>query len=230
MPSVSTEIRVDSKTLGTGTVLYPEKELGLNASPKIFRLDAIAGTGSQFAVSYMNIHRSGNGFIERDIIFGDSVYQAGGNTSAYFNTQIYGGAWRFAIINKSNWTAGFSFGLRWMQVSTGIKFQSAELQYSDDEKLGVPAPLLGLHGSVYITPRLLGRLSLEYFRINSGSLHAKAADHRFSVEYYFLKNIGAGVSYSKIDYEVNKFPLNNEFSGGINYSLKGFTVFAALRF
>ncbi|MFI5219501.1 MAG: hypothetical protein ACHQNT_08420 [Bacteroidia bacterium] len=230
MPTVSTTVRVDSKTLGTDTSINPEDELAFDARPKVLRLDAIAGSGSQFAISYMNIQRDGNAYITRDIVFGDTVYHAGGNTSAYFNTQIFGGSWRFAIINNRIWTAGISFGMRWMDVNTGITFQSEELQYSDDENVGVPAPLLGLHGSVYITPRLLGRFSLEYFRIHSSSFYAKAADHRFSAEYYFLKNLGAGVSYSIIDYEVNKFPFNNEFSGEINYSLKGFSLFVAARF
>lgn len=230
MPTVSTAVRVDSKTLGTGTVIKPEDELEFDATPKILRLDAIAGSGAQFALSYVNVQRDGNAYLTRDIIFGDTVYRAGGNTSAYFNTQIFGGTWRFAIINNSTWTAGLSFGLRWMDVNTGILFQSGELQYSDDENVGVPAPLVGLHGSVYVTPRLLGRFSLEYFRVNSTSFYAKAADHRFSVEYYFLKNLGAGVSYSIMDYEVNKFPFNDEFSGEINYSLKGFSLFVAARF
>jgi hypothetical protein len=231
MPAISTTVRVDGNItdIGIGTAISLEKDLSFSSSPNLFRIQAIAGEGSQFAFSYMMVNRKETANISRDIAFDDTVYHAGVTTHAYFNSQVFAGTWRFAIINNSIWTAGLSFGLRWLQIETGINVESDGYQYARDQKVGVPAPLAGLHGSVYITSHVLARTSLEYFHINLSGYEATARDHRFSLEYYPIKNLGIGGAYSITKYDASKFPFNNDFSGELNYSLKGFSVFAALR-
>ncbi len=127
-------------------------------------------------------------------------------------------------------TAQLSLGGRWMQVGACINVQSGEINYIRDEKAGVPVPLAGIHGRLYFIPRLMGRASLEYFYINTNGYEVMAKDFRFSLEYYFPKNFGAGAAYSVMEYDVNKFPFNKDFTGEVNYDLKGFSAFLAVRF
>jgi hypothetical protein len=230
-PSVSTTIRVDPRIEQyLGTTFSLEKDLAMSSSPKIFRFNAIAGSGMQFAFNYMNINRSGTAYLARDIAFDDTVYHAGANASAYFNSQIFGADWRFSFFNNPVFSAGVLLGFRWMELGTGIKLESGEFQYARDEKIGVPAPLLGVHGSAYITSHFLARATLEYFHLNIQGYEALAADHRFSLEYYPLKNLGIGSAYYITRYKVTKFPFEKDFSGEVDYSLKGLSFFVGLRF
>jgi hypothetical protein len=232
VPAISTTVRVDSplQGYGLGTTLNLENELGFDKTKAMLRFQAIVGRGSQIALSFMNIDRNGSAILTRDIAFDDTVYHVGANANAYFNSQIFGVSWRLSIINNPIITAGLSIGGKWIQAETGINVQSGELIYSRDVKAGVPVPLAGLHASVNITPQLMGRASAEYLHLSIRGYSATAEDYRIAAEYYFLKNLGAGIGYSFMKYQVNKFPFNNDFSGEIDYSLKGFSFLLAARF
>lgn len=232
LPSFSTDIRIDSdlNDLNLGTTLSLENELGFKKNQGIFRFHAIAGKSAQIMISYMNINRTGNAYLSRDIEFGDTVYHAGANTKSYFNSEIVGISWRFLLVNKPVASIGIALGAKWMHIETGIEVQSSDVYFSQTEKGDIPVPLIGLNFSSYVTPRLLARASFEYFHINIKNYKATAQDFSVSGEYYIFKNLGVGAAYSNSFYEIYKFPFNDDFSGKVNYSIKGLSVFLSARF
>lgn len=234
VPTIETTVRMDpgiySEFLGEGTTLNLEEELGFDRTAKQFRLRGMLGSNSAFEFSYMNIRRTGNAFLERDITFGDTVYHAGAFTNAYFNSKIYGATWKFALFSNDVVTAGLSLGARWLQVEAGIELTAEGVSYKEDKGAEFPVFMPGIHGSVYLTPRLLTRLSLEYLHLHISNFDATSADYRLSVEYYLLKNFGIGAGYSFTKFNITDLPLNKDFAGEVIYSLRGFGVYAAIRF
>lgn len=233
-PVIETTVRFDphgnSDIPFNGTKLNLENDLGLSSSGRVFRMRGVLGSGTSFDVSYLSIERQASKYIEREIIFGDTVYHAGALTDAYFNSKIYSGSWKFAIVNTPVVAAGLSLGARWLELGAGLSVFSEGNRYKQEVTAELPVLLPGFHGRVSVTSRLRAAISFEYLKLHIQDFEGKAIDHRFSLEYYPLKNLGIGADYSMMNYKLNKAPFHNDFSGEINYSLKGFGVFATLRF
>lgn len=232
-PNVTTSIRFDSKTAHLGTILSLEENLNFDEQPKLFRIDGTAKLSkrSTIAATFLSIHRNKTFTIDKDIRFKDTTFEVGANASMYFNTNYWALSYRYSIFAKPNWSAGLSIGARILTVKTGISANSVRLgNYSSASELVVPAALFGLHGSAYLTPRFQFRYTWEYLKLNVQGIDVYVFDNNLALEYYFLKNVGIGASYSNVAFLVRDLPFSNEFSGEIKYSWYGFSLFVAARF
>lgn len=229
-PTISTEITIDSKELGTATTFNLEDELKLPDNPTTFYFKTILGRRAQFAFSILSLKRQGDSYITRSITFADSTYSAGAFVHSYLNTIYYSGTFRFAILYKPNANAGLSLGMRWMNMSAGMSATYNDETVTRDERLQVPMFLPGVYGNVEIIPSLFGRISVEYLRLNIAGTETSGLEAQFSGEYYLIRNLGLGIAYSALDFKANDLPENDISIRDIDYSINGFSFFAALRF
>lgn len=233
VPEIVTSIRFDSKTAHVGTVISLENSLNFDENPKLLRADGIvrATKRSSFSLSFLSINRSRSWVLEKDIKFLDTTYTTGASAKMYFNTDYWGLSYRYSIFSKPTWSAGLSFGARILIVKTGISAESKLFgSYSSSSQLVIPAPLLGLHGSAYLMNRLQFRYTWEYLKLTVEGIDIYVYDNNLALEYYILKNVGMGLSYAAVTYKVNEIPFSDEFSGEIEYSISGFSLFLAARF
>lgn len=233
VPEIRTEIRFDSKTAHLGTVLSLENNLNFDSQPRLFRADGIAkfSKRSTAALSFIAINRSRTFTIDKDIEFKDTVFEVGAKANMYFNTNYWALSYRYSIFSKPTWNAGISTGFRALTIKTGISAESTRLgSYSADSKLLAPALLIGFHGSAYLLNRLQFRYTWEYLKLNINGIKVTVIDNNFGLEYYILRNVGIGGSYSYVSYKVREIPFNPEFSGMIEYTIFGFYLYVAVRF
>lgn len=228
---IETQLRLDSDN-GLGTSISLEDDFNLINKGFVFRADAIARVKrrSQFKFSYTSINRSRNLEIEDDISFADTTFYVGAKADFYFNTYYYALSWKYSLFEADNWNAGFSVGLRMIQFKTGIDASFNGSEYGSQSSIAAPAILFGLHGSGYLTPRLLGRYSFEYFQLSVADLSISIIETSASLEYYIIKNVGLGVAYSTNDYLVKDVPFDDGFKGRITFEFGGFSLLAVARF
>lgn len=228
---LETELRLNSE-FGPGTSISLEDDLKLLNEGFVFRADAIARVKrrSQFAVSYTSITRYRDVKIEKDIIFLDTTFYVGAKAHFYFNTYYYALTWRYALLEKPNWNAGFSVGVRIIQFRTGLEAELNGYKYDDKTSFAAPALLVGLHGSAYLMPRLLGRYSFEYFQAEISDIKIQVLETRASLEYFIIENVGLGIAFSTNDYLVKNIPFNNNFDGKVTFAFGGFSLMASARF
>lgn len=228
---LQTRLRLDSD-IGLGTEISLEDDLKLLNEGFVFRADAIARVKrrSQFAFSYTSILRRRNKEIDQDISFLDTTFYVGADIKFFFDTYYYALSWRYSLLEKPNWNAGFSVGLRVIQFKTGMEATINGNEYGEETSVAAPAILLGLHGSAYLTPRLLGRYSFEYFQLSIDDINIRILETRASLEYFIIKNVGLGVAYSTNEYLVKDIPFNNDFKGRVTFDFGGFSVLASARF
>lgn len=233
-PSVNTTLKINSSTLGIGSTITVEDVLNLPSDLNVFRVNALLHVKkkSQFDFYFINLNRESENILDRDINFKDSVFHANAKVNSHFNAQYYALTWRYSFFNKPSWNAGITVGARWLQIGTGIRFESTNTlqSYSQSSDIGVPTILFGLHGSGYLTPKLLGRYTFEYFQLNIEGIKATVSDNRFSLEYFFFKNYGAGLSFAATEYKVTDLPLLDNFDGEIKFRFSGFSLFLTARF
>ncbi|MDI1354558.1 MAG: hypothetical protein PSX36_06555 [bacterium] len=233
VPEITTSIRFDSKTAHIGTVVSLENSLNFDENPKLWRADGYirAGKRSAFALTFLSINRNRSWTLERDLKFRDTTFTTGANAKMYFNTNYWGLSYRYSIFSKPTWSAGLSFGLRILTVKTGITAESKLFgSYSSNSQLVVPAALVGFHGAAYLWKRLQFRYTWEFLRLNVEGIKIYVFDNNFALEYFILKNVGLGASYSEVSYRINEIPFSEEFSGQIEYTVSGFSLFLAARF
>jgi hypothetical protein len=233
-PTINTSLKINSDKLGIGSTVVVEDVFNLPSDLSVFRFNALLHVKkrSQFDFYFISLDRKSENILDRDINFKDSVFHANAKINSYFNAQYYAATWRYSFFNKPSWNAGITVGARWLQIGTGLSFESTNNipAYSQSVDVGVPTILFGVHGAAYLTPKLLGRYTFEYFQLTIKGIKATVADNRFSLEYYFFKKFGAGFSFASTEYKVVELPLLENFDGEIKFRFSGFAVFLTARF
>jgi hypothetical protein len=229
-PEMVTSLRVDSD-FGIGTEINLEELFDLESRINVFRAGGLVRIGkrSHIDASFTNMKRSNLISLAADFDFGDTVFYAGAFADLKFDVLYLAATYRYSIFEKPNWNAGVSAGLRYVRFNTSINAQLNTEAYSSTAAVGAPAILLGLHGSAYLTPRLLGRYSMETFYLSVQDVNIRVLETSVSLQYYITKNIGLGAGYASSNYQVRQIPFDDSFKGKVTFAFEGVTLFASFR-
>jgi hypothetical protein len=197
----------------------------------VFRADAIGRISpkSQLAFAFTSLQRSSDFVLDEEVQIFDTLLNVDAQLNVFFDTYYYALTWRYSFFNEVNWNAGLSVGLRAVQFKTGLSATFNEREFSASEGVWAPAILFGVHGSGYLTPRLLARYSLEYFQVTVLDINIRVIETRASVEYFVVKNVGLGLAYSTNEYLIRDIPFD-DFQGKVDFEFGGFNLFATVRF
>ncbi|MFT6997981.1 MAG: hypothetical protein ACJAQ4_001738 [Cryomorphaceae bacterium] len=230
-PNMTTSLRVDSKN-GFGTELGLEDDFSFEEVIAVFNAQAIVRVKnrSQFVIAFTNMNRTSNFELDERIEIGDTAFDIGASLDMRFDVNYYALTWRYSFFNNANWNAGLSLGLRAVQfrVKADARFNGSG--YGESYSVTAPAALFGLHGSGYLTDRLLARYSIEYFGLSIDELRINVLESRASLEYFIFENVGIGAAYSTTEYRVEDFPLSDDFDGRILFDFSGGNLFLSARF
>lgn len=230
-PTISTRLRIDSEK-GLGTDIGLEDDLKLSQNLSVFRAASLISLKgkSQILVSYTNLKRTRELKLEEDIRFGDTIFYLGASARLRFDVNYYAATWRYSFFDETNWNAGVSLGLRAVQFVTRFDAELNNNSYSQSASVVAPALLLGLHGSGYLTPRLLARYSLEAFYVDVEGISIYVTESNASLQYFITEKIGVGGAFSNNLYRVRDIPLSDKFNGKVIFGFGGFNLFASARF
>lgn len=230
-PNMNTSLRVDSKT-GIGTEIGLEDDLNLSEDLGVFRLDGMVRLteNSQLALTYTGIKRDRRVVLDKDIKFGDTIFNANLEAAYKFNIDYIGATYRYNFFNEKNWNAGLSAGARGVIINTSLKTQLNSVERSREATFTAPAVLLGAHGSAYLTPKLLARYSLEFFYLKISDIKINIIESNASVHYFIFKNVGLGIAYSTNNYRLTNVPLWGESEGKVNFDFGGLNMYLTSRF
>jgi hypothetical protein len=230
-PSITTRLRIDSEK-GPGTEIGLEDDLKLSNNLSVFRASTLFSLKgkSQLLVSFTSLVRSRELVLEEDIRLGDTVFYVGARAKLRFDVNYYAATWRYSFFDETNWNAGVSVGLRAVQFITRFDAELNANSYSESASIMAPALLIGLHGSGYLTPRLLARYALEAFYVDIKGISIYVTESNASLQYFITSNIGIGGAFSNNFYRVNDIPLSDKFDGRIVFAFGGFNLFLSARF
>ncbi len=230
-PNMNTSLRVDSK-IGIGTEIGLEDDLNLSEDLGVFRLDGMIRLteNSQLAFTYTGIKRDRSVVLEKDIKFGDTIFSVNSGVKYKFNVDYIGATYRYNFFNERNWNAGLSGGARAVIINTSIRSQINNLNRGREASYTAPAVLFGVHGSAYLTPRLLARYSLELFYLKIEDIRINIIESNASVHYFIFKNVGLGLAYSTNNYRLTNLPLWGDSEGKVNFEFGGLNMYLTSRF
>jgi len=228
LPAVNTEMRLDSGTLGRGTTIDLEDDLGFDAHQNTGRLDAYIrfAPRHRLNVGYFNMNRTASGVIDKTIQFGDQVFAINTNLDSEFKTSIILTNYMYSIVQQPKFELAVAIGVHYSETKTSLSTSGGAI--SVNAKADGPLPLVGLDIKYAVKPNLHLGLLAQWFKADTSDYDGTIRNINASIEYFVQKNFGIGIGYSqfKVDYNTNM----TFFKGAIRYSYGGPQIFASLRF
>jgi hypothetical protein len=226
-----TNASLDSETLGKGTDIDFEDDLGLVANQNRARLDGYWRFAHKhrldFALYYYN--RTADRTIDQQIEWGDVTYDVGAEIHSEVKFQFFKLNYKYSFVRTQNLEFAFSAGLSTIRTEAELAGQGTvsggvgESFQKKANSLLVPIPVLGLYGEWCMVRNLYLRGGVEYLAVNVAGWEGSVKDVRASVDWYPFKHFGFGVGYNIFRLDGTKdgdavFDFRYEYSGLLGYA------------
>jgi hypothetical protein len=211
----TTTIRLDSSTLGRGTEINLEDDLGVKANQTNFRADGYwrIGRHSRLDFGYTGWNRSNSRSLDRDIQVGDTVYHAGANVDTTLRCSLAELYYGYSFWNTPKFEAGLQLGVS--AVITSVRLEgsgtvsggggSGTRSFSSEGRsTTAPIPAIGVQLRYTIVPGLLVSGKVRGMTVTIDNTKASVLEARGSLDYYPWKNVGFGAAYDYMDIQVTK--------------------------
>jgi len=190
-----TEFRLTSSTLGRGTNISFEDDLGLEESNEVVRLDGHYRFSPRHRLefSYFDLSRDGKIVTTRPIIIDDTLFREGSALSTKFDYRVLKLAYAYSFWQTEKFDLSASGGLYTFDVD--LQVNSTDGKQEDDAGTA-PFPMFGLHLDYRFTKAVYFSTSFEYFVIDKDDFEGELTDARIGIEYRPFENIGFGLGYN----------------------------------
>lgn len=241
-PTVDSKIRLDSTTLGTGTLLDFEDNLGLEeTSPTFFAGARWRITRRQrLEFEYLQLDRSGIRVASADFVIGDTIANAGALLETDFDVKLGRFTYGFSLLNDGRKELALLIGAHFTGADAGIQMSgnltvpglgsvSGSTPRRETGKLVFPLPHVGGTFGWAFTPKLAAKATAIGFALDLGDYQGSLLEVSADLQYQLLKHLslGAGLKYFAFDLEDKSDP---DLRGKFEFNYLGPTVFAAVNF
>ena len=217
-PTVKTTARLDSATLGAGTSISFEDDLGLDDRKVQAAILGRLRLGERWRIEgeYFALNRSGTRAINRTINWGGNVYPIGIVVSSEFDSDIYRLSGGYSFIKSTEAELGVALGLHVTDFTISLAGASVAKRTGDAL---APLPTLGFYGSYALMPRWLLSGRVDFFSFSYNDYDGSLVNLVAGVDYRFTRNFGIGVGYRYVDYDLDV--TKSSFSGSVQYEFSG---------
>jgi len=225
---LSTEIRLDSRSLGEGTTLNFEDDLGLDASkiiPQVsfqFRL----GRRHLFDGHWVKADRNSTSQALEEIRFGDIVIPGGSQVALSYDQEQFSLGYSYFFLHKDRWALGARVGFRYLSLTSVLSVRELDIEEKGDT--AYPLPFLGFSFRYGITPKWRLISSFGWLDVNVGNVDGSQYILNAGVEHLTWKHFGFGFGFnlSDVDVEIDD---GEDFTGGANVSSVSVGIFGRAR-
>jgi len=211
--------RLDSDTLGLGTVIDAEDDLGLDSSDTVARLDAYYRFNPRHRVDFsiFDLSRDATATIDESIQFGDEIFDINSTISSEYDLTIYKAAYTYSFLTRDNGYLGVTAGL--YVLTNDISLTESNTGQFEADGLTAPLPVIGLRGNYQLTPQLMLRSSAELFAIEFDHVDGSLVDFYVGLDYHFHDNFAVGLGYNNVSLDVDAD--GSEFKGALDWTYDG---------
>ena len=208
---------------GDGFDIEFEKELGLDSSLSVFRLEGFYRFADRHRLDFsvFDLSRSASAVLDSEFQWKDTVYAASVPVDTDFDLFIFKAAYTYELA-RNEW--GY-FGLTGGFYVADIKLVLATPSTGEGEvgSATVPLPVIGVRGDYSLSKRwqLLG--SAEIFFIDTAGIHGSLVDVLLGIDYRLKKNTAIGIGYNSVVMDIDatekalRAKLEWDYSGAIAY-------------
>jgi hypothetical protein len=197
----ATSLQLESPS-GLGTDIDLEKDLGLQATMTVARLEGYYRFGGRGRVDFtlFRYSRDATRQIDRTIEFGDNEYPVSTVVNTSADVTIFKAAYTFAALRRERGFFGITAGLYTASSRTRLDAQEIGVDSSND--IQAPLPVIGLRGAYHIGKRIALRGSVEWFGITTNKASGRLTDANIGVDYGFTERLALGLAYDDMSMDV----------------------------
>jgi hypothetical protein len=231
-----TKLRVDSRSLGLGTLIDLEDGLNLEDSVSVGRLDGLYqfDRAHRLEWAYFSATRRGSvDFIYQDITIGDVTFPLGYQIDSAWKYGVTKVSYAWSFINTSKYEFYVGGGLNVSNLKVGFSGYGdfggqPEVRAFEDSQL-VPLPTLSAGMRYQVSDRLMLRYRIESFTLNLGGDAGRWQDSYFFVDYDIAKHFGIGGGINLFDLQISS-DLDDDLTAEFDSSHVGVMIYFVGRF
>lgn len=219
-----TKLRVDPSALQQGTLIDTEGDLGLEEDQVLTQaeLTLLPGERHLIRLSALSSRRSAQTIIDRQITFGDDVYNINERVDSELDLSLFGltYGYRFFVHNRAELTG--TFGVQIASVEANAEVRSRVNREAED---GVaPLPLLGVEGRFDFTDRWSAEARFQYLSANIDEVEGSIMDGRLALTWRLNPYLVFGLGYRRFSVEIDSRNLDDP--GLVDMKIAGPLLFA----
>jgi len=199
--STSTKIRLDSETLGEGTTLNFEDDLGLPDKEVVPSLsfEWQAGRRHRLGVRWQDVKRDSTTQVLEEIEWGGEVIPIEADVTLGFDIRTLSVDYTYYPWIKERWAGGFGIGFRVMGLKTTLTVDNIELEEQVDGT--APLPYINFEYRRIIGERWRLKAALGWLELRFGDVKGGQYIGRLAGEYITGKRwgFGAALNYSEVN-------------------------------
>jgi len=222
-----TEARFDS-SLGDGTDIDLETDLGLNSSDSVFRVDGYFRFSERHRADFsvFDMSRKNSKQIDKDIQWGDTLYSIDTVVKSDNGLSIYKAAYTYSFLNGEDGYLGATFGIYVADWKVSIEEENTGLAEVGD--LTAPLPVIGLRGEYALSDRWSFRASGEFFFIEYENIDGSLVDIYAGFDYSVLDHMSIGIGFNRVT--INVDATKSSFGGALDWQYSGALAFLKFNF
>lgn len=225
--SRDTDARFDSAT-DPGTPADFEKDLGLDSSDNVFRIDGHYRFSERHRADFsiFDLSRNSSKQIERDIQWGDTLYAINTQINSKFDLEIYKAAYTYSFLQSDAGYLGATIGV--YVADTAVSLAEENLGQAEVGELTAPLPVIGLRGERKLSERWTFRASGEVFAIEYDNIDGSLVDLYAGFDYSVMDRMSIGVGFNSVALDVDAE--KSGFEGALDWRYTGGLVFLKFNF
>ena len=198
-----TRLRVDSETLGAGTLVDLESDLGLETTTRDVRVDASLRLGRrhQLRGGYIALDRGATRRLKRQVQWGDRVFGVDEDVTSVARLVLIPLQYRFSPIRTDRVDLGLSAGVFAAFADASLTAPTSSID--EAESLDVPLPVLGADIDIALAPRVFLLGGVDYFALRFEGVDGSWSELKGGIEVLAMRNLGAGLAYRYVSIEVD---------------------------
>jgi hypothetical protein len=228
--NAETVARLDANNAPVGAYIDFSKDLGLDSSATVGRLDGLYRFNDHHALGFAwyALKFAGSRSINKEIDWGNlPTITVGQQVNSEIRFDVYKVSYQYSVFHNEQAELGALFGFHIMKTFVGIN--AVGIGEAKNTAITAPLPVLGLYADYHFTPRTSVYYNFQVFAVNyENKVKGGLQDFLLGVEYRLFPNVALGAAY-------NKFNLNLEVVADaatllINTGWNGGMLYGALYF
>jgi hypothetical protein len=156
---------------------------------------------------YVNIDRSGARVVDRDVTFGDYTFHAGARVEGRIASRFLYAAYRYDFLQEDRVRISGSAGISAERIAASVSAtagvtdpngQNVAGEASQEAKVTLPVPLLGLQLDWALAPHLVLNSHTRMFSINYAGIRGNQIESTLRLYWYLHRNFGVGAGYDRV--------------------------------
>jgi hypothetical protein len=220
--------RLDASVGTPGTPVDLEKELGLDKSDTVFRLDGYYRFNDKHRIDFsaFDLSRTSSKAIDTEIDWGGTTYPINTTLAGEFDLKVYKLAYTYSIMRREKGYLGLTGGLYVADIGTRLSAEGVGA--TEGGGITAPLPVVGLRGEYRLSEKWTFRAGGELFALEYDAFDGSLVDLYAGVDYQLFDHaaLGFGLNSVRIDVGVE----DADLTGNIDWRYDGGLVFVKVNF